>query len=275
MATGQQVKDNGWRQGSFLPPDLALALITEHCCDDVTHAVVISQDCDVTHPCLQVEPFVEILFLQSVHTTNPGLMDGKSSRLLHLEAMQESGKQGFCAQAWNKARINRTTLLAALPEPNISISSGTLRGMIRWIADRYTRTGFPDEFVMRTKGIEKFLTKLMKGDGSAFWRILVSLDPFDDLPADENYDMDCVCVVQPELWEDAATQKRALAAGDALKALIKKCPGIQIGECEVSTSDEIPLSYLHHYRPWDVFNYLTHRDLLKEDSDHASFSISP
>jgi|GEM_PF-2002863 len=270
MATGLQVKDNGWRQGSFLPSAMALSLAAEHGCEDATHAVVISQDCDVTHPDLQAEPFVEILFLQAVDVTNPGLTDGKSSRFLHLEAFMDTAAQGFAAVAWNKARIGRESLAVELPDGTISIPSGTLRGMVRWIGDRYTRTGFPDEFVLRTKSIEKQLTKLMKNEGSAFWRILVSLDSFDELPAESEYAMDCVCVVLPEFWEDSVTQKRALAAGDTLKALIQKCQGIQLGGFEVDTSDELPLSYLHQYRPWDVFNFLTHRDLLKEDSDGES-----
>jgi hypothetical protein len=265
MATGQQVKDNGWRQGSFLPSTLALSLSVAHDCEDVTHAVVISQDCDVTHPELEVERYVEILFVQAIDVTNPGLTDGKSSRFLHLEAVRDSAVQGFAALAWNKARIDRASLAVESPDTTISIPSGTLRGMVRWIGDRYTRTGFPDEFVKRTEHIEKPLIKLMKKEGSAFWRILVSLDSFDELPTDAEYAMDCACVVHPEFWENPVTQEQALAAGDALKALIQKCDGIQLGEFEVNTSDELPLSYLHHYRPWDVFNYLTHRDLLKDD----------
>lgn len=275
METGQQVKDNGWRQGSFLPSAMVHSLAVEHGCEDVAHAVVISQDCDVTHPDLQAEPFVEILFLRTVDTINPGLTDGKSSRFLHLEAFTESGVRGFFALAWNKARIGRELLAVALPDPGSTIPSGTLKGMIRWIADRYTRTGFPDEFVARTKSIEKPLIKLMKNDGSAFGGILVSLDSFDELPANEEYVMGCVCVVHPEIWENFAARKQALAAGDTLKALIEKCQGIQLDGFEVNSSDEIPLSYLDQYHSWDVFNYLTHRDLLKEDSDHGSPASPP
>lgn len=265
MATGLQVKDKGWRQGSFLPSTLALSLSAEHGCEDVTHAVVISQDCDVTHPELQTEPFVEILFLQAIDVTNAGFTDGKSSRFLHLEAVRDSAVQGFAALAWNKARIDRASLAEESPDLTLSFRSGILRGMVRWIGDRYTRTGFPDEFVMRTRSIEKPLIKLMKKEGAAFWRILVSLDSFDELSTDADYTMDCVCVVHPEFWDDSGTQDQARAAGDTLKALIENCEGIQLDEFEVNTSDELPMSYLHHYRPWDVFNYLTHRDLLKDD----------
>lgn len=265
MATGQKVKDNGWRQGSFLPSSLALSLAAEHGCEDATHAVIISQDCDVTHPDLKAEPFVEIIFLQTLDAINLGLTDGKSSRFLHLEAMTESVARGFSALAWNKARIGRELLVVAYPDPGIAIPSGTLKGMIRWIADRYTRTGFPDEFVKRTKSIEKPLIRLMKSEGSAFGRILVDLDSFNELPAKADYMMDCVCVVHPETWENPTARKEALAAGDILKALIKKCQGIQLDSFEVDSSDEIPLSYLDQYRSWDVFNYLTHRDLLKDD----------
>lgn len=265
MATGQQVKDNGWRQGSFLPSDMTSSLAAAHDCEDATHAVLISQDCDVTHPDLQAEPFVEILFLQAVEATNPGLTDGKSSRFLHLAVSTTSISQALSALAWNKARIDREMLAEAFPDAGIIIPPGTLKGMIRWVADRYTRTGFPDAFVERTKSIEKPLIKLMKSEGVAFWQILVDLDSFGELPAEKDYEMSCVCVVHPETWENPAAQKQACEAADKLKALIAKCQGIQLEEFEVNTSDEIPLSYLHKYHSWDVFNYLTHRDLLKED----------
>jgi len=226
--------------------------------------MVISQDCDVCHLDLHAEPFVEILFLQAVEAVDPGLTDGKSSRFLHLDAIQASQKLGLAALAWNKARVERGFLATTQPDPDTSISSGTLRGLIRWIADRYTRTGFPDAFVKRTRSLEKPLIKLMKTEGDSFWKILVSLDPFEDLPPGEEYAMDCVCVVRPEVLNEPAAQARARSTGDKLKALIRTFPGVKIGEFEVDTSEEIPLSYLDHYRPWDVFNYLTHRELIAD-----------
>ncbi len=269
MATGQQVKDNGWRQGSFLPSDMVLALAAEHACEHATHAVVIAQDCDVTHPDLQVEPFVEILFLHPLDVVNPGLQDGKSSRILHLEAIQGAGNRCFKAQPWNQARIRREMLATASPDTSLSLRPGTLRGMIQWVADRYTRTGFPDEFVRRIQAIDPALKRLMKDDGQAFWRILVSLDSSEELGADQAYSMDCVCAVLPEFWDDVGKQVKALAAGERFKNLIESCNGIKLDSFEVDTTDEIPLSYFHQYRPWDVFNFLSHRDLLKGDAGHG------
>lgn len=56
--------------------------------DDATHAIILSQDCDVVHEDLKVEPYAEILFLLPVEKPNPGLKDGKSSRRFHLKATQ-------------------------------------------------------------------------------------------------------------------------------------------------------------------------------------------
>lgn len=267
MATGQQVKNNGWRQGGFLSSDLALSLAAEHGCKDATHAVVISQDCDVTYGDLEIEPYVEILFLHPLDAINPGLQDGKSSRNLHLEAHQGTEKRLFKAQPWNQARIRREILATAQPDASLSIQPGTLRGLIQWVADRYTRTGFPDEFVKRIEAIDEALKKLMKKEGLAFWRILIALDPLAEIGADKKYSVDCVCAVWPEIWENAAKQAKAIEAGKKLGELIKSCKGISLEkDVEVATTDEIPLSYLHQYRPWDVFNFLSHRDLLKGDA---------
>jgi hypothetical protein len=264
MASGQQVKDNGWRQGSFLPSIMALALAAEHECEDATHAVIISQDCDVTHGDLEIEPFVDILFLCTLDAINPGLQDGKSSRMLHLEALEGTGKRFFKTQPWNQARVRRGVLATSSPDSTLSINTGTLQGMIQWIADRYTRTGFPDEFVNRIEAIDESLKKLMKKEGSAFWRILVHLNSNEELDANTDYGMDCVCAVWPEVWEDTKRREKAAAAASKLKKLLEGCSGIALDEFEINSTDEIPLSYLHQYRSWDVFNYLTHRDLLKE-----------
>ena len=268
MANGQQVKDNGWRQGSFLPSDMARGLAEEHGCKDATQAVVISQDCDVTHSDLHVEPFVEILFLHPLDVINPGLQDGKSSRILHLEAIHGTEKHCFQAQPWNQARIRREMLASAQPEAALSIQPGTLRGLIQWVADRYTRTGFPDEFVKRIEVIDEALKKLMKKEGQAFWRMLIALDPAEEIGADKDYSVDCVCAVWPEFWDDAGKQEKSIKAGATLKKLIESCAGIKLDSFEVATTDEIPLSHLHQYRPWDVFNFLSHRDLLKGDVGH-------
>jgi hypothetical protein len=263
MATGQQVRDNGWRQGSFLPSDMVVSLAAEHDCKGATHALVISQDCDVTYDDLEIEPFAEILFLHNLDAINSGLKDGKSSRILHLEAQEGSQQRLFKAQPWYQARISRKILAAASPDSTLSISTGTLRGMIQWIADRYTRTGFPDEFVRRIEVIDESLKKLMKKEGASFWRILVDLNSNEELGTNSDYRMECVCAVWPDLWSDSEGQEKAKTAASKLKQLLEKCNGIKLDYFEVNSTDEIPISYLYQYRSWDIFNYLTHRDLLK------------
>lgn len=265
MANGQQVKDNGWRQGSFLPSEMVQALAAEHGYHDSTHAIVVSQDCDVTHGDLEFEPFAEILFLHPLPSLNPGMTDGKSSRLLHLDAFEGTEQKCFSTQPWNQMRIRREVLATAYPDTSLAIKPGTLKGLIRWVADRYTRTGFPDEFVKRMEKIDEGVKKLMKREGQAFWRILLALDPLDEINSETNYHVDCVCAVWPEFWDDEKKQAKAIKAGEDLGNLIKSCDGISLDKnIEVATTDEIPLSYLHHYRSWDVFNFLSHRDLLKE-----------
>ena len=265
MATGKQVKDNGWRQGSFLPSAMALSLATEHGFKDATHAVVVSQDCDVTCQELEIEPFAEILFLDPLPSLNPGMTDGKSSRMLHLDAFQGIEQKCFKARPWNQARIPRELLASTRPNEALVIKPGTLRGLARWLAGRYTRTGFPDEFNNRIEKIEEDLKKLMKREGQAFWKILLALDTFDEIDPGKNYHVECVCAVWPEFWDDDSKRDKAIKAGKDLGNLIKSCKGISLDrDVEVESTDEIPLSYLHQYRSWDVFNFLSHRDLLKE-----------
>ncbi len=173
VADGHTIRDLGWRQGSFLPSAEVRRLAEAHRITDVSHAVILSQDCDLIHKELEVEPFAEILFLQQLEKPNPGLVDGKSSRRLHLEADQGGGSFFLLAQPWKRIQIPRNDLFTMAPEGAITLSPNKLRTLIEWMAERYTRTAFPDAFVNRINSVDGQLKKLLKNHSNLFWRFEV------------------------------------------------------------------------------------------------------
>lgn len=262
VTDGHTVRDLGWRQGSFLPPAEVRRLAEAHQALEATHAVILSQDCDLTHKELEVEPFAEILFLKQLERPNPGLVDGKSSRRLHVEADQGGESLFLLAQPWHRIQIPRKELAATAPDGTISLKSDKLRILIEWVAERYTRTAFPDAFVNRINAVDEKLKKLVKNHSSLFWRLLIRIEPSSELQESENYELMVTCVVHHRVWEDFEGQKNAKDVAGKLEAELKKCPGIELISFDVDTDAELPLSILADYRTWDIFNYLTHRERL-------------
>jgi hypothetical protein len=260
--SGRRVREQGWRQGCFLPTELVAELAKECNCEGATHAVVISQDCDLTYDDLDVERYAEIIFLHNLDQVDPGFVDGKSSRVLHLGAQENGNKVWLEAQPWNRLRIERAKLTEISPAKNIAFRSGSLRILTQWLAERYTRTAFPDAFVNRILSIDKDLKKLLKANAKAFWRLLVGLETFHELPSGQDYEIECICVIYPD-----ASRKKAMSAAQKLEGLLKKCAGVKLDFFEAVSADTAPITYMMRYRPWDVFNYLSHRALLNESTD--------
>lgn len=269
MADGHTVKQLGWRQGTFLPHEEVCDLAKAEGLAGVTHAVVLSQDCDVVHEDLNVEPFAEILFLLPVEKANPGLKDGKSSRRFHLEATQNGQPLYFQAQPWHRIQIPRARLAEIAPDKTVVMEPGVLRTLIEWVAERYTRTAFPDAFVTRINAVDDELKKLLKKHGGLFWRLFVRVEPQTELNEGDDYELRLLCVVPHQVWDEPAKQKQAKEIAEKLKSELtsKKCGGIKLVDFGVDSDDGLPLSTLSYYRTWDIFNYLTHRDRLdgKED----------
>lgn len=264
---GITVKDLGWRQGSFLPADEVSRLAAAYRLDGVSHAVLLSQDCDVVHHSLDDEPYAEVLFLTPLEKVNPGLRDGKSSRCLHLEARHDGGVLCFKAQPWHRVQIPRVSLAKFKPESALVMEGSVLRTLIEWVAERYTRTAFPDAFVDRIDAIDDALKKLLKKQSDLFWRILVQLEPQSELEAGADYELSVLCVVHHAAWNEAEKQQKAKSVAEKMQAQLRKCAGINLVSFEVDSDEELPLSTLSYYRTWDIFNYLTHRDRLDGEKE--------
>ena len=269
MANGHTVKQLGWRQGTFLPPDEVRNLAKAQGLEDATHAVVLSQDCDVVHEDLKVEPYAEILFLLPVEKPDPGLKDGKSSRRFHLEATQNGQPLYFQTQPWHRIQIPRVRLAEIAPDNTIVMEPNVLRTLTEWVAERYTRTAFPDAFVTRINAVDKDLKKLLKKHSGLFWRLFVRVEPQTELNEGDDYELSLLCVVPHDVWDDEAEQKQAREIAEKLNKELtsKKCSGIKLVAFDVGSDDELPLSTLSYYRTWDIFNYLTHRDRLDSKVD--------
>jgi hypothetical protein len=262
MNVGDELYALGWKQGAFLSaPDVAkLSAGLE---TTFSHGLVLSQDCDLACGDLATEPTAEVLFLCLLDEADRGKTDGKSLRSLHLEATA-SGQPIFLeAKPWHRRFIAREQLLNMKPSGSVTLDQQALRVLIDWIAERYTRTALPDNFVHRLGKAEAQLRKLFKKNGDLFWKLLIERYP-EDATDDEPYEVRVIGIVPSSAWVDPEKQQLAAKLAKSVNTALSACEGIEVVTCEAKSEDEVPISLLRAYRSWDVFNNLTRRGVLED-----------
>ena len=103
--------------------------------------VVASQDCDIlAKP--EKEPYVELLICKQEKPERcTTLVEGNSSRWFLLDK-----DRCFVAQAFQRVHV-RKEALESLEMEGWALGGETLERFARWLARRYIRPAFPDEFV--------------------------------------------------------------------------------------------------------------------------------
>lgn len=160
-------RSSPWRQGGFLTNDAIAAL---KLCDSAdAAAVVISHDCDLAQSS-EVEPQVEIIIGRFVEGAPDGnFTQCKNLRRLHIECSAGNKTRVVELDATqrrsipkDKADKDEVGIADYLPCAAHSITGKERNTLQLWLAARYRRAAFPDEFDRRLKDETKVATKLAK-----------------------------------------------------------------------------------------------------------------
>ncbi len=179
MHTGQQLIEQGWRQGSLLsarsarfpwliPGDEGPLLLTADDLPADERLVIISNDCDISAP-LEKERLVEAL---RAHWTTDKTEVHNARRnsvrrfLLRRRTIDGGNVEGLIADATTRVQIDKSVLLASDPERAFEVGDiMTPRYFRRWLAARYDRPAVEDRIVLAVhKPIVKAIEKLKDTD---------------------------------------------------------------------------------------------------------------
>jgi hypothetical protein len=176
-------RDTAWRQGCVLPKD-ACAALGLHSADVQRQiiAVIASHDCDLTQDPDQ-EPEVEIIVGCVVERIDGNFTHAKNPRKLQLEFVGTQGLIGeFVATA--KQRVKKGVLLSDFePDPDFQLTKESRNIFQLWLASRYRRSAFPDEFDRRLKdesGLAGKIAKILKRHGTHLTGIFFDVDGGED-----------------------------------------------------------------------------------------------
>lgn len=223
----EQTRDTPWRQGMVLDHSVATALkLTTQEEADHKIVVVVTHDCDLASDIAR-EPVVEVIVAQRIVKLGADA-NAKTARRLHLEFETDGGAVALEFQATGKVVIRKVQVFASSPRLNWSLSPDGLVILQRWLASRYIRAAFADEFQDRMKAkpgkLDKKIVQALEEPGGHILAVYFDVDGGTEQhrtgPADV-YELQIALLYDSTLDESAAykvAEKAARAIEDAFAA---------------------------------------------------------
>ncbi|MCP5271837.1 MAG: hypothetical protein H6932_11465 [Burkholderiaceae bacterium] len=259
---GAQRTDTTWRQGHVLSNEAAAALGLP-LGDPAENAVVvvISHDCDIAcDPA--VEPEVEVIVGHRIDRLG-GDANAKTARRLHL-AFEDDGKEvPVELHVTRKAAVPKDAFLRHEARPDLKLSPASLLTLQTWLAARYHRAAFADEFEDRLKAkparLDKKIAKAMDEAGEHVLAVLFAVDDGEEVKRQGPEDLYQLRIVilydsqknEPEAY--AAAQKAADTITDAFEgALCQKgvWRDIRLESCDAVSDEGMTVAQSRLYKRW-------------------------
>ncbi|AJQ56050.1 TPA: hypothetical protein F3L15_16530 [Aeromonas hydrophila] len=264
-----QRSDNKWRQGYLLDSDALSHFGLVHTTDpDKTVVIVISQDCDLTNSPLK-EPMVEIVVGHFIDKHDGNNTKAKNARTLHIP-LDSNNKHWAEFVATDKKQINKIELNEFNPHTNLNLEPENLATLQLWLASRYRRSAFPDQFERRLQNaklktkISNIATRLGEHISGIFFDVDAGIS-YGDKEPDDIYILDIIVLYTTEPDPDKAFQDADCMVQE-FKKVFKNALFTPTGswqQIELRFCDAISEGAL---------TYETFRGLKKWNLDHLSIS---
>ena len=244
----------GWKQGAVID--------REHVSSDhpASHFVVLNQTCDILNGSLTAEPTVELLPLilkPGKNKPDPNLANGFNPRKIDFEVTL-NGKM-----KWHSANItglffrSREKLLDCVPSEVATVEPGTLSSLLNWRIARYTRTAFPESFEKAWKKKKDVLRQAIADKDHFIDSMLISLEPFDEISPDEQYEIEIILLVTPPIYADPDLALALQQVAESLQSHLCDISEFISPRCAVLPLNEITLWDRRKFRDFSRYDYLS------------------
>lgn len=219
--------------------------------------VIISHSCDLFNQSLDEEPFAEVLLGFESAACSDGAQrgnqtHGKNPRALCLEIHDAEDD----APTWVEFRpfwrleVPRDDLVHYSPDHSRYITASGLRVLVHWLAQRYSRAAFPDEFNARLSKARNKLKSIHKRISPDVSALYARLHPEGEVERDEKYSA-AFLVAVPETREavlgavESEMEKfQELLARNGIDAVVHVRLETQIPLSAIRTLKRLPLDSL-------------------------------
>ncbi len=265
-------RDSSWRQGHLLDNDAIDALgLRDVVTPDQTVVVVATHDCDLAQDPAW-EPQIEVV-VGRLADKDGNCTHAKNARKLHIEFAGDNTFWGEF-EATAKVSIDKVALNQFIPRPGAYFTPEAHAIFQIWLASRYRRSAFADEFERRltkeTKLAEK-IAKAVKPHGELISGVFFDVDDGEEVARegpDDTYTLDITILHAADPDFDAA-EKAAQTAARIIEAAAKeklfnptqKWQHIELRSCE-------PVSE-------SVLSYQVFKQLKRWRLEHISLAAEP
>lgn len=202
-------------------------------------AIIVTHDCDLLQP-PEVEPSIEFLIGNLIEKDqfDGNYTNAKNARKLHLP-IEGASKPFVELQATPKQINNKTNLAKFSPAP-IRLNAHNKVILGRWLAKRYRRSAFPDEFETRLSKhkLDRRIYDAVKNCDDSIWELYFDLKN-PDVALEENFRLGIVI-----LYNTASNAEVAKTKGDMLREKIEFAFQKALFDSEQETWKDIELEYV-------------------------------
>lgn len=252
-------RNTSWRQGHVLTDEAIMALgLRHHEQPDETVVVVATHNCDLVQK-PDKEPHVEVIIGRKITAPNGSNTNAKNARTLDIEF---KGEQPWYAEfvITEKRSIPKNELVNFLPATSGRLAPSSLAIFQAWLAARYRRSAFPDEFVRRLQDpkLDKKIAKALEPSGEMITAVFFVLDDEKELSPEDVYVINILLLhaSEPDFFEAAAAAEKAKAAIERdFKAKLynpqaREWEGIELREVEVVSENGITYAAFKNLKQW-------------------------
>lgn len=256
-------RETQWRQGYLLDSDAIAALGLRHAEEAAqTIVIVASHDCDLAQA-PEGEPVIELVVGRLIADKDGNCTHAKNARKLHVEFV---GATVFWAEfeATAKVSIDKLAFIDFGPRTDAQLSTESHAVFQMWLATRYRRSAFPDEFERRLTSREfklhEKIGKAVKPHGElivgVFFDVDEGIDTTRDGP-DDTYILDITILhaADPdfevaEKAAEAVAKVIAKAFKEKLFDVTKTWQHIELRTCEPVSESVLTYQQFKQLKRW-------------------------
>ena len=266
--------DTPWRQGHLLGNDAVEYLgLHQAVMSDQTLVIVASHDCDLAQA-PEGEPLVEVVVGRLTMEKDGNCTHAKNARKLHVEF---AGTAVFWVEfeATAKRSIEKHALNDFAPRTEAHLSPENHIIFQMWLASRYRRSAFPDEFERRLTlkefKLHEKIAKAVKPHGELIAGVFFDVDEGAEVTRDglsDTYTLDITILHSADPDFDAAEKAASTAAKAIEKAFKDKLfdPTKTWQHIELRSCDPVSES---------VLTYQQFKQLKRWRLEHLSLAAEP
>lgn len=170
-------RDTPWRQGLVLEHQAALDLELINA-GDQSVALVVSHDCDIANNA-EREPVIEVIVGRRIAALGADT-HAKTARRLHIAFKTSEGLVAIELVASGKTAMPKAKILSTQPRADWKLTPEDLVTLQKWLAVRYYRSAFANEFENRLKGkparLDRKIAKTLAEPSEHVLAVLFNLD---------------------------------------------------------------------------------------------------